>query len=198
MGSEQSLRVILPLLFVAFIAHRAYYTRKYRPSEVETTQKRPPSSASRIADILSLPALLASIAYVVYPTLVEWGSLALPSWLRWAGVGVAASGFALLQWSQATLGSNWSDQPRITSHQEMVKEGPYRRIRHPIYAAFLLILGSTLLITSNWLIGGLWILGASIDIRDRIVYEEKAMLARFGEAYRSYMNKTGGLVPRLK
>ena len=197
MGSESSFRIILPLLFVAFIAHRGYYSRKYRPSEAETVDKRPAGPASQVANLLSIPALLSTVAYVGFPMLVGWASLALPGWVRWAGVGVAGSGFALLQWSHAALGRNWSDQPRILSHQEVVKDGPYRWIRHPIYAAFLLILGSTLLITSNWLIGGLWLLVTWIDIRDRIVYEEEAMVARFGDEYRSYVRDTGALTPRI-
>ena len=198
MASDLTFRIILPLLLVAFIAHRGYYSRKYRPSEAETVEKRPGGRASQIANLLSIPALLSTVAYVGFPMLVGWASLPLPSWLRWAAVGVAASGFALLQWSHAALGRNWSDQPRILSHQELVKDGPYRWVRHPIYAAFLLILGSTLLITSNWLIGGLWFLLTSIDIRDRIAYEEETMLARFGDEYRSYVRDTGALIPRIR
>ena len=197
MESELPFRIILPLLFMTFIVHRGYYSRRYRPSEAETVEKRAAGTASRIANLLSIAALLSSVAYVAFPMLVGWASLALPSWVRWTGLGVAASGFALLQWSHAALGRNWSDQPRILKDQELVKDGPYRRVRHPIYAAFLLILGSTLLFTSNWLVGGLWLLVTSIDIRDRIAYEEEAMLARFGEEYRSYMRNTGGLVPRI-
>ena len=197
MESELPFRIILPLLFMTFIVHRGYYSRRYRPSEAETVEKRAAGTASRIANLLSIAALLSSVAYVAFPMLVGWASLALPSWVRWTGLGVAASGFALLQWSHATLGRNWSDQPRILKDQELVKDGPYQWVRHPIYAAFLLILGSTLLITSNWLIGGLWLLVTSIDIRDRIAYEEDAMLARFGEEYRSYMRNTGALVPRI-
>jgi len=197
MESELPFRIILPLLFMTFIVHRGYYSRRYRPSEAETVEKRAAGTASRIANLLSIAALLSSVAYVAFPMLVGWASLALPSWVRWTGLGVAASGFALLQWSHATLGRNWSDQPRILKDQELVKDGPYQWVRHPIYDAFLLILGSTLLITSNWLIGGLWLLVTSIDIRDRIAYEEEAMLARFGEEYRSYMRNTGALVPRI-
>src|SRR3990172_1344052 len=197
MESEFPFRIILPLLFMTFIVHRGYYSRRYRPSEAETVEKRAAGTASRIANLLSIAALLSSVAYVAFPMLVGWASLALLSWVRWTGLGVAASGFALLQWSHATLGRNWSDQPRILKDQELVKDGPYQWVRHPIYDAFLLILGSTLLITSNWLIGGLWLLVTSIDIRDRIAYEEEAMLARFGEEYRSYMRNTGALVPRI-
>ena len=58
----------------------------------------------------------------------------------------------------------------------MVQNGPYHRIRHPIYTAFLLILGSTLFISASWLVGGLWIVAVSLDIVPRMRYEEAAML----------------------
>src|SRR4029434_9845319 len=84
------------------------------------------------------------------------------------------------------------------SQQQFVTDAPYRWIRHPIYLAFLLILGSTLLITSNWLIGALWLLATSIDVLDRIRYEERSMLAHFGDTYRAYIHRTGALLPRIQ
>jgi protein-S-isoprenylcysteine O-methyltransferase Ste14 len=128
---------------------------------------------------------------------MSWASLPVPAWLRWLGVAAAVLGFGLLQWSQLALGQNWSDTPRITKRQELVTAGPYRRMRHPIYTAFLLILGSSLLIAANWFVGGAWIGMAAVDIQGRIRYEEEKMLSRFGEEYRNYARRTGGLLPRL-
>jgi protein-S-isoprenylcysteine O-methyltransferase Ste14 len=68
-------------------------------------------------------------------------------------VGVALAGFALLEWSHRSLGAEWSEQPRLTQSQRLVQSGPYRWVRHPIYCSFLLILGSTLLISANALVG---------------------------------------------
>jgi protein-S-isoprenylcysteine O-methyltransferase Ste14 len=102
-----------------------------------------------------------------------------------------------LEWSHHALGQNWSDQPRITETQQLVQTGPYRWVRHPIYSAFLLILGSTLFITANWLVGGLWIAAVSSDAVIRIRYEEAAMLNKFGEEYREYQHRTGLFLPRF-
>jgi protein-S-isoprenylcysteine O-methyltransferase Ste14 len=81
--------------------------------------------------------------------------------------------------------------------QTLVTEGPYQSIRHPIYTAFLLILGSTLFLSSNWLIGVCMIGMTSLEIFSRIRYEEALMTEYFGEQYRAYMEKTGRLLPRL-
>jgi protein-S-isoprenylcysteine O-methyltransferase Ste14 len=96
-----------------------------------------------------------------------------------------------------TLGKNWSDAPKLVEDQRMIASGPYRWIRHPIYAAFLLILGSLSLVSANWFLGGLWIATTGLDVVSRIRTEETMMLARFGEPYRDYLRRTGRLLPRV-
>lgn len=190
-------RATAAVLLVAFIAHRGFYTRKVQHSASTVLEQPRLGKANQIANLLALPALLATIIYLVVPAWLSWSALPLPAWLRWLGAGIALAGFALLQWSQMTLGKNWSDAPKLVIEQDMVAHGPYRWIRHPIYAAFLLILGSLLLITSSWLVGGLWIVSTSLDIAARIKAEEAMLSSQFGERYQAYTRKTGRLIPRL-
>jgi protein-S-isoprenylcysteine O-methyltransferase Ste14 len=137
------------------------------------------------------------IAYVINPEWLSWASLPFPLWLQWLGVGIALIGFALLQWAQVTLGRSWSDTPRMMKEQALITSGPYQFIRHPIYTAFILILGSTLFISANWLIGLTWAGMTVLDIASRIGFEESLMLEYFGEQYQEYMEKTGRLLPKL-
>jgi protein-S-isoprenylcysteine O-methyltransferase Ste14 len=81
--------------------------------------------------------------------------------------------------------------------QSLVTSGPYRLIRHPIYMAFLLILGATLLISANWFIGLAWIGMTVLEITSRIGFEETLMLEYFGDQYRQYMKSTGRLFPKF-
>jgi protein-S-isoprenylcysteine O-methyltransferase Ste14 len=190
-------RVILAALLIGFVAHRGFYTRQVQHS-AESVLKQPEAGrATRIANLLAIPALLATVIYVLNPAWMSWSALPFPIWLRWLGVGVALGGFLLLQWSQQTLGKNWSDAPRLVEGQEMIASGPYRCIRHPIYAAFLLILGSLLLISANWFVGGMWIGMAGLEVDSRMRTEEAMMLGQFGERYRAYMRRTGRLFPRI-
>jgi protein-S-isoprenylcysteine O-methyltransferase Ste14 len=85
----------------------------------------------------------------------------------------------------------------MMKEQSMVTSGPYQAIRHPIYTAFLLIMGSTLLISANWLIGLSWIGMTVLEIASRIGFEESLMIEYFGDQYRDYMKRTGRLLPRL-
>jgi len=190
-------RFLTAALLIAFVAHRAYYTRKFPPPEAATVDKLQPGSASRLASLLSIVALAATAVYVIDPRWIAWASLPLPLWCRWFGVGLAIVGFGLLEWSHRSLGREWSDQPRLTQSQRLVQSGPYHWIRHPIYTSFLLILGSTLLITANWFVGLAWIASVAIDTTVRVRYEEALMSARFNEEYQDYASRTGRLFPRL-
>ena len=190
-------RIILPILIVAFAAHRGYYVKSYSQPEDATLKKREEGIVSKIAGLLGMTGFLSMIAFVVNPNWLARANAGFPLSLRWAGVGIALLGFALLQWAQVTLGKSWSDTPRMMKEQALITSGPYRSIRHPIYTAFLLILGSTLFISSNWLIGLCWAGMTILEVVSRIGFEESLMLEYFGDQYRDYMKKTGRLLPRL-
>ena len=195
METETVFRIILPALIIVFAAHRGYYVRKHGRQE-NTLKKRAEGLPSKIAGFLGLVGFIAVIAYVIQPDWLSWAAWSLPRWLRWTGVGMALFGFAMLQWAQNTLGRNWSDTPRMLKGQSLITSGPYQFIRHPIYTAFLLILGSTLFISANWLVGLSWIGMTVLEITSRIGFEESLMLEYFGDQYRDYMKRTGRLLPR--
>lgn len=197
MQSELIYRLLLLALFVGFVAFRGYFQRKFGRPDEDTVKQRSGSTAEKIANLLSLPALIATVLYIVYPTWMSWASLLLPDWLRWAGVVIAGFGFALLQWAHQALGRNWSDEPRLMRDQSLVTSGPYHWIRHPIYAAFLLIMSAPLLISANWFIGFLWLGLTALEVTGRMRFEEVLMIETFGEQYRLYMQETGRLIPRL-
>ncbi len=197
MEVENTFRVILPLLIVAFAAHRGYYVKTHSKPEDATLKKRDEGIVSKIAGVLGMIGFISVLVYVINPAWLAWASLPLPAWLRWAGVGIAVLGFALLQWAQVILSNSWSDTPRMMKEQTLITSGPYHSIRHPIYTAFILILGSTLFISSNWLIGFCWLGMTTLEVISRIGFEESLMVEYFGEQYREYMKRTGRLFPKL-
>ena len=190
-------RAILPVLILAFVAHRGYYVKKHSKLEDDALKKREEGVASKFAGLLGLIGFVSVIVYVINPGWLAWANLRLPMWLRWIGILIALAGFSLLQWSQNSLGRSWSDIPRMLKGQILITNGPYRVIRHPIYTAFILILGSTLLISDNGLVGLLWIGMTVLEIVSRIRFEEGLMLEYFGDQYREYMKNTGMLLPKV-
>jgi len=186
MEPETIFRIVLPVLVFAFAAHRGYYVKK-----------REEGAISKLAGLLGMIGFISMIAYVINPEWLAFADLPFPFWLRWAGVGIVLAGFGLLQWSQITLGKSWSDTPRMMKEQTLITSGPYSTIRHPIYTAFILILGSTLFISSNWLIGLCWAGMTILETISRIGFEESLMIEYFGDQYREYMKRTGRLFPKL-
>jgi protein-S-isoprenylcysteine O-methyltransferase Ste14 len=196
MEADFFFRILSPLLIIAFVAHRGYYVRKHG-NEENTLKKREEGWASKVAGLLGLVGFIAFIAYAINPNWLSWVALPFPPWLRWIGIGIALLGFVLLQWAQNTLGKNWSDTPRMIKEQALVTSGPYQFIRHPIYTAFLLILGSTLFISANWPVGLAWVGMTVLEIISRVKFEETLLLEYFGDQYRDYMKRTGRLLPKL-
>ena len=195
--TETIFRILLPLTIVTFVLHRGYYVKYHSKPAEATIKQREEGILSRIAGLLGMVGFISMLAYVINPTWLSFASLSFPEWLRWTGVGVTVIGFVLLQWAQAALANNWSDMPRIMKEQTLITHGPYRSIRHPIYTAFLMILGSTLLISSNWLIGLCWTGMVTLEVFSRISFEESILLEYFGEQYHEYKKKTGRLLPKV-
>jgi protein-S-isoprenylcysteine O-methyltransferase Ste14 len=78
----------------------------------------------------------------------------------------------------------------------LVTTGPYRWVRHPLYSSAALAILANSLVAANWFFlatGGVMFLLLVIRTRK----EEENLLARFGDAYRKYMQRTGRFIPRL-
>jgi protein-S-isoprenylcysteine O-methyltransferase Ste14 len=194
---ETLFRILLPVLIIAFAAHRGYYAKNHSQPEGVTLKKRQEGIASKVSGVLAVIGFISVIAFVINPNWLALARLSFPVWLRWVGIALALAGFALLQWAQVTLGKSWSDTPRMMKEQTLITSGPYQFIRHPIYTAFVLILGSALFISANWLIGLAWLGMTVLEVASRVGFEEALMLEYFGDQYREYMKKTGRLLPRL-
>ncbi|MDQ3115717.1 MAG: isoprenylcysteine carboxylmethyltransferase family protein [Verrucomicrobiota bacterium] len=139
---------------------------------------------------------LGVIAYAVDPGWMAWSSLPLPAGLRWTGVALCVLAVALLTWTLRGLGTNLTDTVVTRREHTLVTHGPYRRVRHPFYDSMGLFILAASLIAANWFL----LLSGSVVfflIVVRTRREEENLLARFGEAYRAYMKKTGRFLPRI-
>jgi protein-S-isoprenylcysteine O-methyltransferase Ste14 len=196
MENETLFRILLPVLVIGFALHRGYYVKFHSKLESDTMKKREEGIASRIAGLLGILGFVSTIAYVINSNWLAFANLPFPTGLRWTGIIPALVGFALLQWAQVTLANSWSDTPRMMKEQTLITSGPYKFIRHPIYTAFILILGAPLLISANWLIGLCWLGMTTLEVVSRIGFEEALMLEFFGDKYHEYMITTGRLLPK--
>src|SRR5881398_865716 len=94
-----------------------------------------------------------------------------------------------------TLGKQWSLQARVLEHHELIRRGPYRIVRHPIYTGMFGMLIASSLVYGHWL--GLLIASVvyyfGTIIRNRS--EEKLLREQFGSAYQEYARDVPAFIP---
>lgn len=116
--------------------------------------------------------------------------------LERSGMLVTLTGLAVFVASKKSLGAAYS--PCFDAHLpfSIVRSGPYRFVRHPIYTGNMTILTGLALMT-----GSLWIAANAVLLAvyaTRSARLEERALAAAMPGYRSYMTATGCFVPRLR
>lgn len=139
------------------------------------------------------------VFWVLLPAALAWGAAALDRALGWRAAGWApgalplAAGAGLLAWGILELWRGGGGLPvSALPPPRLTRRGPYRHCRHPIYLGFDLgVLGAGLLGGSPGLcllaalLAPVWVAYAR--------WEERGLLARFGEDYRRYQRQVGWL-----
>jgi protein-S-isoprenylcysteine O-methyltransferase Ste14 len=115
--------------------------------------------------------------------------------VRAVGLVVLVAGLGLAVWARVYLGRNWGMPMTEKDEPELVTSGPYRFVRHPIYAGILLaLLGSALATNISWLVA-LAFVGVYFVYSARV--EEQLLSASFPTAYPAYRARTKMLIPFL-
>jgi protein-S-isoprenylcysteine O-methyltransferase len=106
-------------------------------------------------------------------------------------------GISLRAWSSQVLGEFYTRTLRTVEQHRLVREGPYRVLRHPGYLGSVLMWTGAGLATSNWLALVLIVSVMLAAYCFRIGAEERMLLGMFGEEYQEYRRKTWKLIPFL-
>lgn len=121
-----------------------------------------------------------------------------PLWegaVRWLGVGLAWASAGVVVAAVRVLGRQWSLEARVLEGHRLVVEGPYRHVRHPIYAGMLgLCLGTGVNLTSWGVLAAataLYFVGTRLRTR----VEEDLLTRELGEEYRHYAAEVPALLP---
>ena len=139
----------------------------------------------------------ALVAWLVWPRSLSWMYLPIPSALRWLAVGLLVPVLALLTASLRALGTNYRGGVGLYGNHTLVSGGPYRRIRHPIYLAFISIMVLVLVLSANWVLGVSGLLLVTSIAVVRIPIEERELHERFGAEWETYRARTGAILPRI-
>lgn len=116
-------------------------------------------------------------------------------WIQLSGLVLVLLGAGLFIWARRSLGKFYSGHVSVVKGQLLVAHGPYRFIRHPAYAGYLLIaLGLAIGYSSvSGLIVFLGLLFPSIIYRIQI--EDELLAEHFGVQFHNYERSTKRLFP---
>jgi protein-S-isoprenylcysteine O-methyltransferase Ste14 len=160
--------------------------------------KRTVKSQSSGAQVL-YTVLLVVGAYMIFAPLIgiQWLDrqlfpVTVP--IALAGLLIVLIGVAFTIWARFMLGTNWSNNVTVKEDHTLVRTGPYRIARHPIYSGILLgMLGSALQRGEIRCFIGVLFFVLSYWLKSRA--EERFMVQNFGEEYLQYRHKVKALVP---
>jgi protein-S-isoprenylcysteine O-methyltransferase Ste14 len=96
------------------------------------------------------------------------------------------------------LGKQWRYKAALSQDHELIQTGPYRWLRHPIYASMLGMLLATLTAWTWWpmALGSVLAFIAGTEIRIRA--EERLLAERFGNSFSAYRATTSAYIPFLR
>src|SRR5580693_2692168 len=113
-----------------------------------------------------------------------------------AGFTVQAGSALFYFWTRQYLGRFWSSAVAIMKDHQLVRTGPYRLIRHPLYTGMLGMFLGTAIVSGQYhaLIG----IGLGVYAYWRkIMIEERALTEAFGAEYVDYKRHSSALIPWL-
>lgn len=185
--------VIFFLAMVAEIVIRAPLNKKRK---LEKMRQRRVTTQEKVllfllwGGMFILPIIYASSNWL------DFANYTLPMWAGVLGVVLIIAAVTVFWRAHADLGLNWSPTLEIRENHELVTRGIYSRIRHPMYASQILWSLAQILLLQNWIVGFASLIVFIPFYFLRVRAEEQLMLEQFGDQYRSYMQKVGGVFPR--
>ena len=146
--------------------------------------------------LVGLGYWLGLLGYIIRPEWMAWGAVPLPAAVRWMGAPLLATAICLAGWTLRHLGPNLTDTVVTRQRHTLITSGPYRFIRHPFYANAALFFPANALLAANVFLLVMGGVGAALLI-NRTWREEANLVARFGDEYRRYQERTGRILPKL-
>lgn len=104
-------------------------------------------------------------------------------------------GIILRYWSSILLGQNFSRDVEVSKNQELISNGPYRYMRHPLYTGLFLLTIAVPLFVGNIAVFLLAILLMYNMLNRRILEEERFMEEVLGARYVRWKNERYKFVP---
>ena len=158
------------------------------------TTARPPGAA-RVLDLGLTLVGAGLLAYSSRMRQVFGGLWGFPLAIDWVLTGLVALGLAFTWWARLTLGDLWSGAVVRKEAHVVVRRGPYRLVRHPIYTGLILAL-LALGVQAGRPAGVAGALLMTVGFWTKARLEERFLTAELGEGdYADYRRITPMLIP---
>ena len=193
--------------YLIYAAHTAFWlafgVTRMATARPRTVEETPGSAAAAGSEGVAFARTAVAIHMVAFAVMYfGLGQAviphAVPTWFvgqRLAGFGVILLGAVLASWAVASFQS-WRFQAKLDAGHQLATGGPFRYLRHPIYAALnLLALGSAVWVPTMalWIAFGLMVIGS--EVRARL--EERLLHRAFGQTYADYSLRTKRFIPGI-
>ncbi len=143
------------------------------------------------------PRLAAYVATFLIPAFCFFASQWRPGWMKPSSPAAFATGVVLWNvgayvglWSLLRLRRAFSIVPQA---RMLVTDGPYRIVRHPVYASYLFQYAGVVLSHLNPAMGAAFVIWL-VAVLVRVSYEEGVLEAAFPE-YKDYRRRVGRFAP---
>jgi protein-S-isoprenylcysteine O-methyltransferase Ste14 len=182
-------RWLFPLLWLVFIA---FWIAMARGGKAVAERE---SVYSRLSHCLPLAIAIYLLAAPQIPIAVlEDRFVPLALWPVRLGAALTFAGIAFAIWARVWIAGNWSSDVTLKRGHELIVDGPYAFVRHPIYTGILVALAGTALAVGEWR-GVLAVAIAAGAFWRKFTIEEAVMRRQFGHAYARYAERTPALIP---
>ena len=192
---RQPWNVVFLAGFIVYASIRHVFER--RTTGIEKGVRRIDALEKTLLVFVAVGNLILPVLYLFTPFLA-FADYRLPAFAPWCGSAIMLAALWLFWRSHSDLGLNWSAFLEMRKDHQLIRQGVYRSIRHPMYVSIFLFGVAQALLLQNW-IAGLSGLATFVPLYFvRTPREEQMMQEWFGEEYQDYMRQTGRIIPRLK
>ena len=176
--------------FVLFIILRQHYIKKYVSNE--DPLKAYPWYVTFLAVLSGVFFVIVPAIYVMSPFLDSF-SLKLDDIIRIAGGLLFVLSIVFMWLVLRELNINFSP---TADKRYVVKTGPYKIVRHPMYTVFMLqTIAQTLLSSNIFVLAGVPVILVFLIVR--VTYEDQLLLKEFGYEYLTYKRSTKAFIPLI-
>jgi protein-S-isoprenylcysteine O-methyltransferase Ste14 len=114
-------------------------------------------------------------------------------WRAGLGLVLFAVGLGFAIWARVHIGRNWGTPMSTKDEPELVTDGPYSLVRHPIYSGVLVAgVGTAVALSWAWLIA---VALAGVYFVYSATIEERNLTEQLPDSYPPYRRSTKMLVP---